>query len=172
MLVDLPDDAQNYLDALGHNLGETVAEVRKVGPGLYLTSWNADTWLRPFLDDDPYQWWPKDDDDTPQQFGVCDTPGQVVQRWPSLFTDDRRLVALFTEVRRDAQPAQGGWRWHKWGEYIGACTPKHEYLADETDIDRVFVFHIFGVIDPPYTNEHFGLRDEVWDAVSAELGWS
>ena len=25
----------------------------------------------------------------------------------------------------------GGWRWHKWGEYIGKLNPQCEYLDDE-----------------------------------------
>jgi hypothetical protein len=47
-----------------------------------------------------------------------------------------------TEVRKDDQPKQGGWRWHKWGPYIGTHEKQFEYLADEEGIERVFCYHI------------------------------
>lgn len=36
----------------------------------------------------------------------------------------------------------GGWRWHKWGEYIGKHTPQYEYLDHETGIDYVLVWKL------------------------------
>ena len=40
----------------------------------------------------------------------------------------------------------GGWRWHKWGEYIGKHTPRYEYLDHETGIDFVFVWELYPVM--------------------------
>lgn len=36
----------------------------------------------------------------------------------------------------------GGWRWHKWGEYIGKHTPQYEYLDHESGIDYVLVWKL------------------------------
>lgn len=36
----------------------------------------------------------------------------------------------------------GGWRWHKWGEYIGKHNPQYEYLDHETGIDYVLVWKL------------------------------
>jgi hypothetical protein len=79
---------------------------------------------------------------TPNDYGVCDSPEQVLAKWPQLATDPRRFVVLFGEIRKEDQPEQGGWRWHKWGEYIGTKEPQYEYLADEEDIDSVLIFQI------------------------------
>jgi hypothetical protein len=67
--------------------------------------------------------------DAPNDFGVCDRWEQIVKTWPELLTDPRHFVIGLAEVRRDEQPAWGGWRWHKWGEYIGDFEPQQEYLS-------------------------------------------
>jgi hypothetical protein len=37
----------------------------------------------------------------------------------------------------------GGWRWHKWGPYIGTQEPKCEYIHDEPEIEEVFTYHVY-----------------------------
>lgn len=37
----------------------------------------------------------------------------------------------------------GGWRWHKWGRYLGKHTPQCEYLDEETNIDYVLLWHLY-----------------------------
>jgi len=81
-------------------------------------------------------------EDFPSDYGVCDSPEQVLERWPALAEDPRRFIIFFGEIRKDEQPKHGGWRWHKWGEYIGTKNPQYEYLADEEDIDSVLIFQI------------------------------
>jgi hypothetical protein len=83
------------------------------------------------------------DEDSPEDYGVCDQPMQVIQRWPQIATDERPFILAFDKVRRADQPAEGGWRWHKWGRYIGNREPKHEYLYDEPEIDSVYLFQIY-----------------------------
>lgn len=78
----------------------------------------------------------------PETYGVCDDFSQVVSKWPSLITDDLEHFITFQEIRKEDQPESGGWRWHKWGAYIGEHEPTQEYLYDEEDIDKVLVFHI------------------------------
>ncbi|KYC77058.1 hypothetical protein B4092_4795 [Bacillus licheniformis] len=50
-----------------------------------------------------------------------------------------------TKVRKKNQPRKYGWRWHKWGEYIGNHTPDHEYLYDEKEIEEIFVYQIIRI---------------------------
>lgn len=56
--------------------------------------------------------------------------------------DPRLLGVFFTPMVRAEQSPEGGWRWHKWGEYIGDHTPTAEYLYDEPEIERVYVVSI------------------------------
>lgn len=76
-------------------------------------------------------------------YGVCDNVEQLLARYPELEAPGREFVVTVTPVRRADQPASGGWRWHKWGDYIGTQGPRHEYLFDDTHIDEVLVFHIY-----------------------------
>jgi hypothetical protein len=76
-------------------------------------------------------------------YGVCDSLEQLKAKCPELSDPNRKFVVTLSEVRKDEQPREGGWRWHKWGDYIGEHEIKHEYLADEEGIDRVFCFHIY-----------------------------
>ena len=70
-------------------------------------------------------------------------------KWDTLFevlsASERKYALFFTKIHQE--PGEGGWRWHKWGPYIGKHDIQCEYLADEdlSDIDQkyVVVFHIF-----------------------------
>lgn len=74
-------------------------------------------------------------------YGVVDHPNQI-HRYYDLHHDPRNLCVSFTPIYKKDQPSWGGWRWHKWGPYLGTKKPKCEYLYDEKNIDRVFVFSI------------------------------
>jgi hypothetical protein len=76
-------------------------------------------------------------------YGVCDSLEQLKAKCPELIESPRRFVVVLTEIRKDEQPSSYGWRWHKWGEYIGEHEIECEYLADEEGIDRVFCYHIY-----------------------------
>lgn len=76
-------------------------------------------------------------------YGVCDCYTQILEQCPTLQDPDREFVVMLCEVRRAEQPASGGWRWHKWGAYIGTHDIQCEYLYDEVGIDSVFCFHIY-----------------------------
>lgn len=76
----------------------------------------------------------------PPDYGVCDTPEQVVQEWPSLVTDENKFVILFTQINRKDCP---DWRWHKNGRYIGTQDSQYEHLGDEDEsIQQVLTFSI------------------------------
>ena len=77
-------------------------------------------------------------------YGVCDHYQQILDKCPLLVeSKERKFVITITSVKRANEPSGGGWRWHKWGEYIGSKNPQCEYLYDEKDIEEVFVYHIY-----------------------------
>lgn len=84
-------------------------------------------------------------------YGVADNASQVIDYYKSLldmygdYMNNRKFVILLTPVFRASQPERGGWRWHKWGTYIGDFNPQCEYLYDEQGIDYVYVFDIIEV---------------------------
>ena len=77
------------------------------------------------------------------EYGVCDHYTQILKQCPELKDPERVFLITLTPIKRKNQPSSGGWRWHKWGPYIGTKTPKHEYLYDEDGIDEVFVYNIY-----------------------------
>lgn len=83
-------------------------------------------------------------------YGVCDSPEQFMKKVGEIVEKDpRRLVVSFVEVRKADQPSDGGWRWHKWGEYIGEQNRKgFEYLYDEPEVEVVFCYHILHLVSP------------------------
>ncbi|MCK9567534.1 hypothetical protein M0R72_01130 [Candidatus Pacearchaeota archaeon] len=91
---------------------------------------------------DPLKWFV--DSGFRSTYGVCDSPEQFLASDVYKFYNERpeEFIATLTEVRKDDQPKQGGWRWHKWGPYIGTHEKQFEYLADEEGIERVFCYHI------------------------------
>lgn len=80
-------------------------------------------------------------------YGVCDSPVQFLLRFKKALTEDKRtFVVSFTHIEKDPSNAGkgGGWRWHKWGPYIGEGKPTMEYLDDEEEFEQgVFVYHIY-----------------------------
>ena len=56
------------------------------------------------------------------------------------------LVIAIVLIIKKFQPEDGGWRWHKWGPYIGVKEPHAEYIFDEgDDIKFVWCFHLYGM---------------------------
>ncbi len=82
-----------------------------------------------------------------QCYGVCDNIEQIFKKCPEIQDKNRRFCISINPILRENQSQEGGWRWHKWGPYIGKHDIQCEYLADEdlSDIDQkyVVVFHIF-----------------------------
>jgi len=81
------------------------------------------------------------------EYGVCDG----VKNFLEVFDEElksikERVFVLLTPIYRECQPECSGWRWHKWGPYIGSYKQQHEYLYDE-DIDVVWLYHIYAVKD-------------------------
>lgn len=84
--------------------------------------------------------------DRPTRYGVCDDFEQAIEYCKLRERPEKYFIA-FTEVRKDEQSSEGGWRWHKWGEYIGKHEPQFEYLYDEPDIEKVYVFEVFEIAE-------------------------
>lgn len=78
------------------------------------------------------------------EYGVCDSPEQFMEKFGQILHGSmRRMVVSLVEVKRSSQPSEGGWRWSKWGEYVGTQKSEHEYLFDEKHIESVFTFHVY-----------------------------
>ncbi len=79
-------------------------------------------------------------------YGICDNYKQILKEYPELKKDkNRKFVITLSMICKDQQSKNGGWRWHKWGKYIGKKKPKCEYLYDEPKIDEVLIYHIYEV---------------------------
>lgn len=78
------------------------------------------------------------------QYGVCDNWEQILEEYPVVATSPIRCFITVTPIIKAEQPQQWGWRWHKWGPYIGTKDPQYEYIAQEgPEIEKVYVFHIY-----------------------------
>lgn len=81
-------------------------------------------------------------------YGVADNLEQIVH----FYKNDRdnyfrgNHVIFVREILKDSTAPCCGWRWHKWGEYIGTQNPKCEYLNDEPEIEKVLCFSIYKVV--------------------------
>jgi hypothetical protein len=79
-------------------------------------------------------------------YGVCDTYKQILEQYPGIITSDRKFVISITPILKENQSKKGGWRWYKWGSYIGKHTPITEYLYDDPSIDKVYVYTIYELV--------------------------
>lgn len=99
-----------------------------------------------------YQSTPIIEDALSWTYGVADNLDQIheyitktvksIQKDYNSPSDEVFILVTVTPIFKNDQPSTHGWRWHKWGEYIGIREPKCEYLYDEPEIDTVFVFGI------------------------------
>jgi hypothetical protein len=78
--------------------------------------------------------------------GVCDSVAQLQTRLPpEVIEGPCEYIISVVPIKKAEQSANGGWRWHKWGPYIGVQTPTTEYLYDEPVIEEVWTYHIYRV---------------------------
>ena len=86
------------------------------------------------------------------EYGVCDTVEQFLALAKDrLEADARTFVVTFTRIPKEPENKGegGGWRWHKWGPYIGVGEITEEYLDDEEGFpDGVLIYHVFQVDGP------------------------
>lgn len=139
MLIDCPQvskpDATLAMLAMVNGRG---VETKKLATGVYeIGHFGSSRWPSGrALNDDGFEKWGSS--------GVCDNYEQVIAHHPEVNDPETKYVITLTPVIKADQSAYGGWRWHKWGEYIGVHTPQHEYLYNEDDtIQVVYCYHIY-----------------------------
>lgn len=77
-----------------------------------------------------------------QIYGIADNIEQIKKLYEKVLDKSKDYVCLATPI---VKGENGGWRWHKWGPYIGTQKPTAEYLDEEELINQVFVYHIHEV---------------------------
>lgn len=77
---------------------------------------------------------------------VDDSAENVIAKLKDLLAAaEGHYVVVMNLVTKASQPARGGWRWHKWGPYLGKLSPQCEYLYDEPEIEHAVLAHIYEV---------------------------
>lgn len=117
-------------------------------PGFLVGPLNMNTLFASLIVDHyPEVFRPNDDWATP--FFVDDSPQAVIDRLKPVLTEaEGTYLVTITEFHKADEPSEGGWRWHKWGPYLGAHEPQCEYLHDEPEIDSAAVAHIYQIKNP------------------------
>lgn len=82
-----------------------------------------------------------------EDYGVCDNHQQILDLYPELVTNHHKYFIFLTPILKSEQPSDGGWRWHKWGTYIGTHDSQCEYLYDEEGIEQVYCYHIYKIAE-------------------------
>ena len=144
MLVDAKlNELDDFMKHLYQNIGQykkTDAKPQSIKTGIYeISHHNFTSYFKGFKMEYEY----------PELgdlgcYGVCDSIEQWEAHYKSIIDDpNRKFTVCFTKEEKSKQSPDGGWRWHKWGEYIGVQKITCEYLYDEQRIEAVYCFHIF-----------------------------
>lgn len=84
-------------------------------------------------------------------YGVADNVEQIKKHFNKYInnSNEKYIISITPVVQHKENKGEGGgWRWHKWGEYIGILNPQCEYLDDEEfgeDFKYVLCFSIYKV---------------------------
>ena len=154
MLVDIEFDQSKLNDSrkfyfskysdmdINNILPRTVSEFyNRLDVGIYETDLNFNFVITYFSNEQIHeQYYSFSDKDN---FGICDNYEQIINNYPELNVENRKFIVSMTKIRKSDEPMSGGWRWHKWGEYIGIQNPIREYIYDEPVIEEVYVYHIY-----------------------------
>jgi hypothetical protein len=154
MLIDVKRD--NPVHCIRGKRKELVAIAKECGDwklwkikrGFYHAGLNVHMFLEDTIKEEfplRERWWIKDlGDILPSSYGVCDSPEQLMRKAESaLEASKHKMFVTFYKVSKCREPKHGGWRWHKWGPYIGIKHPRHEHIADENGtINTVYCFMI------------------------------
>ena len=74
-------------------------------------------------------------------YGICDNYKQVLAKYKDILNNpDVNYVIGISTV-----PKSMGFRYYGWGEYIGNQTLAHEYFDEDTEIDELYVYHIYEI---------------------------
>ena len=75
-------------------------------------------------------------------YGLCDNASQVIRYYNELKAEGKLRGNHIITIN---PMGKGGWRWHKWGDYIGEFDHKCEYFCDEKGIKNVWHFQIIRI---------------------------
>ena len=82
-------------------------------------------------------------------YGVCDNYQQILERDKRIKALEKwkgfEFVIIISEIRKKDEPPRDGWRWEKWGSYIGDQNTMTDYLYDEPEIENVYVYSTYRV---------------------------
>ena len=104
--------------------------------------------LQKLTRDDRYKIFPNYEKIT---YGVADKVEQIKEYYKEEIADvNKKYVIAITPVwqEKENKGKGGGWRWHKWGEYIGKLNPQCEYLDDEDfgdSFEYILIFTLYAV---------------------------
>jgi len=147
MLQDIRFDRHDpmmalVLDTLGGSPGSR--EPTRLSEGLYLSKhWSVNK-----LTNTKLNIFPVFDGIDLDSYGVCDSPEQLMELCGDFLKNSRRqFFVAFVRLAKAAQSPTGGWRWRKWGPYVGKQNPQTQYLYDEPVIEEVYTYHIYEIIN-------------------------
>jgi hypothetical protein len=84
-------------------------------------------------------------------YGVADNIEQIKKYYQEEIddTNNKFIITVSPEYQKKENKGKGGgWRWSKWGKYIGELDSKCEYLDDEDfgdDFEYILVFTLYKV---------------------------
>lgn len=137
--VTLSDDQHPFASLIATMSGRSPTP-KRIQEGMYESGhWNFDNDVKEGLENFP-------DLGDKDSFGVCDSPEQFLQTPVGEFvvSSSRKFVVSFVKITKASQEPEGGWRWHKWGPYIGVQDgPTCEYLYDEPEIEEVWTYSVY-----------------------------
>jgi hypothetical protein len=85
--------------------------------------------------------------DTKPNYGVSDDIDQVLEFYKEeLQNPDKNFIISYFWIHKVEEPEHGGWRWHKWGPYIGKHNITQEFIHDEPYINSVICYHIYEIL--------------------------
>jgi hypothetical protein len=81
-----------------------------------------------------------------EYYGIGDSPEQIFSHpvIKEYFLDSEE--EYICTLRQSIKAEDGGWRWHKNGEYIGVHEPQCEYFRDEPIIKEVWFYHFYRIL--------------------------
>lgn len=79
-------------------------------------------------------------------YGLCDNATQVINKYNESVKGDKTYMIVLTPIFKADQPQDYGFRFHKWGEYIGVQNIEgYEYIYD-SDIDMIYVYSVYEIV--------------------------
>jgi hypothetical protein len=148
-MLKTPKTGRDRMGALGEQLAKLVGTGESdqvIAEGLVKTGhWSPERCFTGLFERYP-QLPPVDQEDF-SCYGVCDSPEQFMEKHGKILEQDRRVFCVyFVEIAKKNNPPEGGWRWHKWGPYIGKQQPICEYIYDEPIIESVYTYHVYELL--------------------------